>query len=340
MASDDLPLGEVRIWPGQGVARVVELVAQDGVPHAVVDVRGGELRASAPVASVAAMRRPLDAGSAEAVWARLQVPGDPDPRPFDEVRAEIERAALDDDLVAEVEWLRVLHATPTPSVGHQQMRVVLDGVVLSELGHVLGHDVRWMQAELSGLPAGRRAPAADIFGLPGPIWFQGHPHELRWIGTPAMTWIDDQRPAPHQEYCPPGHDPDSFGQKIGITNIDLPPTEVMKARARSLDRRSEIDPITNYQAVWDDTSPGVDPVDICLDYLVSFPDGSAVEWTVERLVAEYPQGPTGRVFTVRFLVCRRAFGDGIRPFLEGLAESRARAIADLRAMEMPRVAPP
>ncbi|USQ78946.1 hypothetical protein [Ornithinimicrobium faecis] len=169
--------------------------------------------------------------------------------------------------------------------------------------------------------------ANDLLGVPGPIVFQGVPHELHWIEFGQLGWIPEVGEVPIQMYLPAGQDLESYTWQFSIRMLPLtPPREVMMARGRSLDARSEIDPIVNYQAIWDE---GRDD-DICMDYLVSHPSGTAFEWTAERWVP-------WRHLTACYVVSRRAYGEGARSFLEGLSTHRPAAIAALREMSLPQI---
>lgn len=173
-----------------------------------------------------------------------------------------------------------------------------------------------------------RAQITDYLGVPGPIMVQGVPHELRESGFTQLGWLPQVERVMTQTYLPPGQEFDSSTWQFSIRMVALtPPWEVMMARARSLEARHEIDPIVNYQAVWDEGRED----DICLDYLVSHPSGTAFEWTAERLV------PWRQHLTACYLVVRRGYGEGARAFLEGLSVDRPAAIAALRGMELPQV---
>lgn len=168
--------------------------------------------------------------------------------------------------------------------------------------------------------------AEDRLGVPGPIAFAGTRYRLASADEPQPGYVK-------QEYLPEGDTFDRYKTMMLIEFMagEMRPTDIVRAQTRMLDERRAIDPLVNYEILLANEGDG-----IILDFLMSCEteEGTRIaEWNAYRYVSgENPKGEAGGWLVG---LSRRAYGDGITPFLQRLREERGADVATLAALGVP-----
>lgn len=190
----------------------------------------------------------------------------------------------------------------------------------------LGLFVCWivMATGAATLPASAQS-VQEMLGVPGPVRFQDTEFALAWSSRPFHNYIK-------QEYVPAGEAPEHFNQMFMIeADTDTSPQAAASAQVDFLKKRKGSDPVVNYALIRNDATG-----EIILDFLIS--DASTGEAIVEWNAYRYaPLAEGGGV--ALYAISRRGYGDGAKPFLQGLKDSRHPAINALAAFDAPKLTP-
>ncbi len=170
------------------------------------------------------------------------------------------------------------------------------------------------------------ASVVDHLNVPGPIAFRGKSYRLVWSERKGVLTV--------QEYLPAGETLERFDSMFTVSEqSDLSAEASAAAKVRELDARKGTDPVVNHAMLRSE-----DGRRILLDLLLSSPDGNGgriVEWSAYRY--EPRQEGDG----VRMVgISRRAYGDGVAPFLrDELKPIRASDVDALAALAVSDAAP-
>jgi hypothetical protein len=177
---------------------------------------------------------------------------------------------------------------------------------------------------VSALPASAQS-VKEMLGVPGPISFQDTEFALAWSSRPSPGYIK-------QEYVPAGEQPERFNQMFMIeADTNATPQAAAAAQVDMLKKRKGTDPVVNYDLIRNDATG-----EIILDFLMS-DSGTGeviVEWNAYRYA---PLSKDGGV--ALYAISRRGYGDGAKPFLQGLKQNRHPAINALAAFDAPKLTP-
>jgi hypothetical protein len=176
----------------------------------------------------------------------------------------------------------------------------------------------------TALPASAQS-VKEMLGVPGPVRFQDTEFALASTSRPFPNYIK-------QEYVPAGEEPEHFSQMFMIeADTKASPQAAVAAQVDMLKKRKGADPVVNYDLIRNDATG-----EIILDFLMSDASGGEVivEWNAYRYA---PLGAKGGV--ALYAISRRGYGDGAKPFLQGLKQNRHPAINALAAFDAPKLTP-
>jgi hypothetical protein len=166
---------------------------------------------------------------------------------------------------------------------------------------------------------------SDLFGVPGPISFQGEDYVLAWTSQPSENYVK-------QEYVPTSQRVETYQDMILVEAVigALTPMDAAASQISSLEARKGVDPVLNYDLMRNDATG-----EVLLDFLVSDleADPVIVEWNAYRYRAlEDNEG------IVLVAISRRGYGEeGATSFMSGLGAMRSEAIAALANLSFPAV---
>lgn len=168
----------------------------------------------------------------------------------------------------------------------------------------------------------------DRIGVKGPLTFDKMDFKLSWSDKPNDTYYI-------QEYLPDGETTEAFNQMLTIhlfvTDDKL--ENAVRQKTNELTQRKKTDPVCNYLVT---ESP--DGKEFIVDFLLGESKDDKMT-IVEFNVYRYKQIDLGqkKKGTLVYAYTKRAYHDGVRPFLESLGDNRAKHLKQMIETEMPSV---
>jgi len=168
----------------------------------------------------------------------------------------------------------------------------------------------------------------DRIGVRGPLTFDKTTFGLAWTSKPTDSYYI-------QEYLPNKENADHFNQMLSIFLLvaDIQAKDAVQQKIEELNERKKTDPTCNYIV---NQSP--DGKEYMLDFVLGESKNNKMD-VEEFNIYRYKQvalAKKGNAILV-YAYSKRAYGDGITPFLKNLKSDRVKLINVMVASEMPTV---
>jgi hypothetical protein len=170
--------------------------------------------------------------------------------------------------------------------------------------------------------------AKDYLSVPGPLQFNGIDFKLAWSSHPDQKYYK-------QEYVPEGQSVERYDEMmlVEVLTGSVTAADAATSKMNELKQRKNRDQFVNYEIIHDPKTG-----QYILDFSLSDTgneQAQIVEWNAYRYVELDKVSQSTGVMLIAY--SRRAYGEEIRGFLNGLSSQRTADIEKLSKLNVPDI---